>query len=108
VALCLAIFGDTQRIASAGFSILALIIEKDCEMTRQLVFNATWLNWIMLAVALLMTAEYVRLILFTDTATYRIFVFFVWVGISLFSLARIIHARRQNVPRGRINESRKS
>jgi hypothetical protein len=59
-------------------------------MTRRLFLNATWWLWIMLAVSLLMTAEYTRLILITDTATYRIFVLLAWVGITLFWLARII------------------
>jgi hypothetical protein len=65
-------------------------------MTRRLFFGAAWWHWVMLAVSLLMTAEYARLILFTETATYRIFVLLVWVGISLFSLIRIIQSRRQN------------
>lgn len=64
-------------------------------MTKRLFFNATWWHWIMLTVSLLMTAEYARLILTTDTETYRIFVLLAWVGIFVFSLVRIIHARRQ-------------
>ena len=42
----------------------------------------------MLAIALLMTTKYEKLILF-NSAAYRFFLFFVWVSRSLFSAACI-------------------
>ena len=65
-------------------------------MTQRLFGSAIWCHWVMLAVSLLITAEYARLVLFTETAPYRIFVLLVWVGILLFSLVRIIHSHRHN------------
>lgn len=46
----------------------------------------------MLAVSLLMTFEYARLVLFTGTAQYRVYVLLVWIGIFLLSTGRIIYA----------------
>ncbi len=64
-------------------------------MEKRLFFSVALWNWVMLAVSLLMTVEYARLTLFTETATYRIFVLLAWIGISLFTLVRIDQQRRQ-------------
>jgi hypothetical protein len=80
-----------------GYSkIWVLTVDMRCKMTKRSLFNAVWWHWIMLATSLLMAAEYARLILFAETATYRIFVFLIWVCISLFSVARIMHTHRQS------------
>ena len=66
-------------------------------MTTHLFLKASLWHWIVLAASLLMTAEYARLVLTTETATYRVFVLVAWVVISLFCLIRLLHARRQNL-----------
>ena len=66
-------------------------------MQKRLFINTAFFNAAMLAVSLLMTAEYARLILYTETAKYRIFILFAWLGISLFAWFRIVRLRHQNL-----------
>lgn len=53
-------------------------------------------SWIMLGVSFIIMLDYARLILTTETASYRIFVLLTWIIIFLIYLVRIIRLHRQN------------
>ena len=53
-----------------------------------------WL-WVMLVVSLVLSLDYARIVFTTETASYRIIVFFIWIGLFLGYLARIILSYRR-------------
>ncbi len=52
--------------------------------------TATWTLWGMLAISIVMTAEYARLCLTTEVASYRYLVLASWIGLLLLSLGRLV------------------
>ena len=63
-------------------------------MTNRHSIHAAIFYSLIFAVSLLMATDYARLILFTETAAYRFFVLLAWVGISVFSMVKIIQLFR--------------
>ena len=69
-------------------TVLVLRLEKI--MNGRALINSRWCLWFMLALSVVMTAEYARLVLTTDVATYRYFVLAAWIGLAIISLVRIV------------------
>ncbi len=54
-----------------------------------------WFQWARTLVFLLLFAEYMRLIVTTDVASYRIVVAIVWAVLAIFSLVSLLQTIRQ-------------
>jgi hypothetical protein len=53
-----------------------------------------WFQWARTVVFLLLFAEYLRLVMTTDVASYRIAVMMIWAVVSVFSLVSLVQAIR--------------
>jgi hypothetical protein len=55
-----------------------------------------WFQWARTVVFVLLFAEYMRLVMTTDVASYRTVVMIIWAILSVVSIVSLVQAIRQN------------